>query len=367
VCFAGVVASAALVGSNASAAKLDAVTEAKQLVAAASRPAVYRVPGPAFQLSPEIKGKTIWHVANGLNFPFSQELVKGEKDAATAAGMKFKAVDGAGQPAKAANLIQLAISQDAAAIIVQSFASDAVSAPISDAKKAGIPVIQEFEQDPGFPSAKARALGVVAEAVSCYKCGGRALAHLVVADSGGKANVAFIDVPDIIGSLNVKAGFISEMKRLCPACKVKVAHSPVAQWGGLGTLTSSLLRDPNVNYLVPALDAMISFMKPSIYAANAEDRVRVAAYNSTLPAMQDLKKGVLMAGLVGNPPEWIGWAAVDQVLRALSGKKPVRDELIPNRTFTRANINSVDLSKPTVDWFGAADFREGYKKLWGVQ
>ena len=154
---------------------------------------------------------------------------------------------------------------------------------------------------------------------------------------------------------------------LCPACTVKVAHSPVAQWGGLGTLTSSLLRDQNVNYLVPALDAMISIMKPAIYAANAQDRVRVAAYNATLPAMQDLKKGVLMAGLAGNPPEWIGWAAVDQVLRALSGQKPIADELVPNRMFTRANIGSVDLSKPTVDWFGVTHFREGYKKLWGVQ
>jgi ribose transport system substrate-binding protein len=281
--------------------------------------------------------------------------------------MKFKAVDGAGQPAKAANLIQLAISQHAAAIIVQAFASSALSAPIAEAKKAGIPVIEEFEQDPGLPSAKARALGVVGEAVSCYKCGGKALADLVVADSGGKANVAFIDVPDIIGSLNVKSGFISELKRLCPACKVTVAHSPVAQWGGLGTLTSSLLRDQSINYLVPALDAMIAIMKPAIYAANAQDRVRVAAYNATLPAMQDLKKGVLMAGLAGNPPEWIGWAAVDQALRALSGQKPIADELVPNRMFTRANIGSVDLSKPTVDWFGVTHFREGYKKLWGVQ
>jgi ABC-type sugar transport system substrate-binding protein len=115
---------------------------------------------------------------------------------------------------------------------------------------------------------------------------------------------------------------------------------------------------------VPALDAMIAFMKPSVFAASAQNRVRVAAYNATLPPMQDLKKGQLMVGLVGNPPEWIGWGAVDQALRALSGQKALASENVPNRTFSRTNVASIDISKPQVDWFGDSHFREGYKKLW---
>src|SRR5262245_46025498 len=64
----------------------DPVAEAKRLVSAASRPAIFRAPGPAFRISPSLRGKTIWYVSLALNFPFSQLLFKGVKDAGAAAG-----------------------------------------------------------------------------------------------------------------------------------------------------------------------------------------------------------------------------------------------------------------------------------------
>lgn len=346
-------------------AKSAGVEEARAAVEKGSEPLKFTPPGPAFDVAPGLEGKTIWYVANGLNFPFSQNLVAGVKDAAAVVGMKVVAVDGAGQPAKGANLIQQGIVQHVAAIVIQAFPTDAVAEPIKAAKAAGIPVIQINDGEPGPPSATAKAAGVFANVASCYACGGTALADLVVANTNGDANTVFIDVPDIRTTLAERDGFKARLAELCPDCKVKTASSPVGQWGTLGNLTSSLLKsDPTINYLVPATDGMFPIMKPAVYAASAQDRIQASAYNATKANMVDLQKGELVAGLVGNPEEWIGWGVVDAVLRALSDRPPLDDEKIPSRTFTHEIAKTLDTNAPSIEWYGGADFRDGYKKLW---
>jgi len=348
-------------GSTSSAS--SGVATAKDAVAKASEPPQFTAPGPAFTVKSGLSGKNIWYVANGLNFPFSQGIVAGLKDAAKTQGMSVTAVDGNGSPAKGANLIQQGIARKAAVIVIQSFPTAAVMQPIKAAKAAGIPVVQINDGDPGLPSGPAKQAGVFANVASCYACGGRSLADLVVANSDGKANVGFIGVPDISTVVTEQNAFKERLAELCPSCKATYREAPVAQWNGLGSLTSSLVKsDPKLNYLVPALDAMYPIMKPAVFASGA--KVSVSAYNATKPNMVDLKKGQLVVGLVGNPEEWIGWGVMDEVLRALSGQKPVADEKIPNRTFTKDNTQDVDTSKPSIDWYGAGDFRGGYQQLW---
>jgi ribose transport system substrate-binding protein len=314
-----------------------------------------------------LSGKTIWYVANGLNFPFSENLVSGVKEAAKVVGMKVNAVDGAGQPAKAASLIQEGISQKVAAIVIQAFPTASLTEPIRMAKAAGIPVIQINDGEPGLPYPAARAAGVFANVSSCYGCGGASLADLVVANTHANADVVFIDVPDIKTTLAERDDFKSRLAQLCPACKVTVLSSPVAQWGGLGNLVGSALKsDPNVNYIVPALDAMIPIMKPAIAAANAQNRVQFSSYNATVPNMVDMKKGQFVTGLVGNPEAWMGWGVVDEALRALSHQSPVANENIPNRTFTHDSVQGLNLAAPDITWYGDPGFEQGYKKLWNL-
>ena len=337
-------------------------SEAAAAVEEGSAEPKFEAPGPAFKVDKGVSGKTIWYVANGLNFPFSENLVAGTKEAAGKFGMKVTAVDGAGQPAKAASLIQQGISQNAAAIVIQAFPTEALEASVKEAKGAGIPVIQI--NDGEELSSKAKAAGVFANVTSCYSCGGEALADLVSVNTENDAHVVFIDVPEIQTTVLEREAFEKHLGELCPDCSVSKASSPVAQWGNLASLTGSLLKsDPETNYLVPALDAMIPLMKPAIFAGGAED-VQISAYNATQPNMEDLQKGELVGGLVGNPEAWMGWAVVDETLRALSDQPAVGDEKIPNRTFTEENVQELDLKEPPISWYGEPEFRQGYEKLW---
>lgn len=323
----------------------------------------FTTPGPGFKVASGLSGKTIWYVANGLNFPFSENLVAGTKEAASKAGMKVVAVDGAGQPAKAASLIQQGVSQNVAAIVIQAFPTEALEASVKEAKSAGIPVVQI--NDGESLSSTAKSAGVFANVTSCYSCGGEALADLVSLNTENDAHAVFIDVPEIKTTVLEREAFEKRLGELCPECSVSTASSPVAQWGNLASLTGSLLKkDPETNYLVPALDAMIPLMKPAIFAGGAAESVLVSAYNATQPNMEDLQKGELVGGLVGNPETWMGWAVVDETLRALSEQPAVEDEKIPNRTFTEENVQELDLKEPPISWYGEPEFRQGYEMLW---
>jgi ribose transport system substrate-binding protein len=339
------------------------VAEAEAAVQEGSAEPKFEAPGPAFKVDKDVSGQTIWYVANGLNFPFSENLVAGTKEAAAKVGMKVNAVDGAGQPAKAASLIQQGISQNVAAIVIQAFPTEALEASIKEAKTAGIPVIQINDGEELSPTAKSA--GVVANVTSCYSCGGEALAALVSVNTENDAHVVFIDVPEIKTTVLEREAFEKRLGELCSECSISKASSPVAQWGNLASLTGSLLKqDPETNYLVPALDAMIPLMKPAIFAGGAAEKVQVSAYNATQPNMEDLQKGELVGGLVGNPEVWMGWAVVDETLRSLSGQPTAEDENIPNRTFTEENVAELDLKEPPITWYGEPEFRQGYEKLW---
>ena len=57
---------------------------------------------------------------------------------------------------------------------------------------------------------------------------------------------------------------------------------------------------------------------------------------------------------------------VDQVVRVLSGGSAVGDEKVPNRTFDKTNLASIDLTQDESHWYGTFDFRAFYRTLWGV-
>lgn len=344
------------------------VQEAKRIVAQLEQPVQWKDPGPPIQVGDKLKGKTVYFVANGLNFEFVQNLLAGLKEAAALFGMEVVAVDGAGQVAKAASLIEQGVARKVDVIIDEGFPSTQLAAPLKAVKAAGIPVIEIGSGDPQLPPPEAQAIGVSAWATYCYGCAGRQMADFAFAQSGTDVNAVVYNVPEISVAQNEVQGFLEELKRLCPQCKAKVVDAPLAQWStDLPSLTSSSLQsDPKVNWLVPLFDSMIAQIKPSVLRVNAQDRVKIVSYNATGPAMGDLAKGELVAADIGSPQHWLGWAMMDQAVRLLTGGQPVADENVPNRIFSSSNINSVDLKAKEDTWYGNVDFRAEYKKLWGL-
>lgn len=354
-------------GGGASAPSRASVAEAKRLLAQDEKPVEFEAAGPPIDVGDRLEGTTYFQIVNGLEFPFTQGVVKGAQDAAEELGMDVVVTDGAGSTSKASRLIDQAIGRDVDALAIYGFDDAALDAPISEAERAGIPVVMVASQDQAPPTAEQAERGVEAVASFSYSGAGRAAANWMVADSDGEVNAVVFDVPDIGASAAEKGAFYDQLEKLCPDCETTEVDSPLAQWqSGLpGQTTSAIQRDPNVNYLFPMYDGMVFSMIPAVNRANAQDRVQITTYNASEPLLADIKAGKPPMGSdIGGSTEWLGWALVDQGARLLLDEEPVDDVKVPNRTFTERNMRGLDPDAGQTELYGA-DFRAGYRELWG--
>jgi ribose transport system substrate-binding protein len=344
------------------------VSLAKARLAKAQLPVRWAAPGPPFEVAQSAHGKTVYIVAAELNFDFTKQVVRGATEAGRLFGMQVKAFDAQGQPANAIRLMEQGISQKVGAIVIISFPTAVVEAAIKEAKAAGIPVINTFEQDSGRPTAYQKSVGVYGEAGLCQACAGREMADAAVALSGSdNFKTTLVNVPSSGESKVQVNAFIRELKQLCSSCQVEVKDVDFAQWSTQLKPTASAAIAGGSTLLAPVYDAMIALMQPAVFASNAADRVQFSSYNATLPVMKQLKSTNLIQADVGGSNRWAGWAVMDQVLRALSGRPPAKSSNIPNRTFTKANIDSVDLGADEATWFGKVTFPVQFARLWGVK
>lgn len=346
------------------------VEEAKALVAEVAEPVEWEDPGPPIENIDEVRGKTFFYIANGIQLASIQALIRGIEAAAESVGMEVVVTDGAGQPSEIARQMERAVSQRADVIATTSFPAAAIDAALGHASDAGIPVILGFAGDPGLPSEEEEEAGVSALMSFCYSCAGRQMAHATIADSEGEdINAVVFQVP---GSPNAELeaqNYVEELERMCPDwCEVEVKDAPLPEWEtNLQNLTQSTLRaDPTVNYLIPVWDDMVNFINPGVYSVGAQDRVKIITYNADLRVMQDLAKGDLVVTDIGSPLQWAGWALVDQGIRLTTGMPPVEDENIPNRVFNSNNIDEVDLELDDAHWYGV-DHAAEYRSLWGAE
>ncbi|WP_459986128.1 sugar ABC transporter substrate-binding protein [Nocardioides sp. AN3] len=341
------------------------MAEAQSILDQLIKPLEFHAPGPAFDVGTKAQGKKLYFISAALGYEFTQNVLKGMQAAADKVGMTIVALDAKGDTSTASRQIQQAISQDAAAIAIMSFSAESLAAPLRDAKAAGIPVVDVFDGDPGLPTAKQAEIGVVGKASYCYTCFGKQLAAMAVAQSKGKVNAALVGVPDTPAAVLESEGFKSELKRLCPSCKVKEYGSSTAQWGTeVPSIGTAIGQDPSFNFVVPVFAILGDLMKPSLLAAGAEKRLSIVTVNASKTTMADLRNKELITGIVGSPEVWMGWATMDQVLRVMTGQPAAVDSKVENRAFTSANLE--DANPDTGAVYGDVDFAAEYLKLWGL-
>ncbi|GAA3598206.1 sugar ABC transporter substrate-binding protein [Kribbella ginsengisoli] len=340
------------------------VAAAQDRAARLTAPVPLEAPGPAISLSPAMRGKTLYYISQALSYEFSQSVVSGVKEAATRGGVVVKTFDAKGDLTTATRQIEQAVAEKASGIVLQNLSPASLSAPIKAAKEAGIPVIVALDADDGPVSAEDSALGVSARVSACYSCAGTQIANLVVAQSGGELDVAVITSPDLSVAVAESKAFMEELTRLCPSCRPKTYESPVAQWATqLPSIATSIGQDSEIDFVVPVFAAFVDFMRPSLHAAGADERVSIITYNATSTALSALHEKDLITGLVASSENWIGWGIMDQFYRILSGNPPAKSENIGNRAFTAANLTAADPNKGA-DY--GADYKRAYLQLWGV-
>jgi ribose transport system substrate-binding protein len=198
-----------------------------------------------------------------------------------------------------------------------------------------------------------------------YRKAGRLEADWVIKDTNGQANTLVVNSADIVPSNGIVAAIKDEFARYCgSSCKVTVINEPGNAWPKIqGAVQSALVKDPTINYVIPLYDSMSQWVVPAIQAAGRTGKVHIATYNGTPFVMKMLQTGDVVRMEVGENLDWLGWASMDQIMRVLTGTKPVKDEHTALRVFTKQNIGQAGKPPKEDVGYGAA-YRKGYNKLW---
>lgn len=339
------------------------VAEAQSRLEAAMAEPEWEAPGPAFDAS-QASGKKVMYIGVDASIPIVKTIFDAFKEAGAENNVQVDQFDGKGQVSEFNRGIEIAISRGYDAITLLAIPSDLVSGAIADAKRAGIPVIQVQEHDPGTELAD----GVVAQVTFCYSCAGALIADFVVADSGGDAKGTIFVSEDVSNGEDEEGGMREEFEELCPDCEFETQNVAVADWETrIPTLTRSILTSqPDTGYLLPLYDGMTIPMVPAVIQAGKQGEVKVASFNATPSVMEEMANGNVVAADVGGANVWFGWGLADQVFRVLSDVEPVEDENIPLRMFTPENLDTIDLSANESTWYGDVDFEAEYRQLWGL-
>lgn len=322
---------------------------------------------PPFDAS-SAAGKTVWWVPQSTANPFLSILGQNFVAALESQGVTVMTCDGKNNPVDGNNCIDQAIAQGGAAIQVDGPEATTYTAQLEAARKAGIPVFSGAAVDAANPLVQ----GLTGQTSQAFRLSGTLLADWVARDSAASAHVLFLTTPDVAGSVEEEKAFSQELASVCPHCASVVKGVTLANWATdiAPVVNAELLRDHDIDYVVPAFDPMTQFAAPAIQQAGRAGTVQIATVNGSLQQMQQLRQGQLIGVEVGVDLNALGYLEADQVLRSLAGAEPLTTFPVgPVRIFDRSNAGDLDLTadkQASGAWYtekpGA--YSEFFARLW---
>jgi ribose transport system substrate-binding protein len=339
--------------------KLDAI----------AAPPKFTHPGPEIDVS-SLKGKTFYVIPLAYNTEFNKLQADATVEAGKVAGVNVEVYSTTGTPSQWQQGMQRAITDDAAAIILQGPDPNLLIPQIRQAEAKGIPVVSshyvdqdvEDEVKSKIPNLEIAVPGPFTEA-------SRLLADYVAVESGGTANVAYVPLTDF-GTLQTQMteAFEKELGSVCPDCKLTQADTTLAKVTETpSAITSAVRRDPEIDWIVTAFDLSVPYAQTALQTLRKTDEVKIASFNATSAVLKLMQQdGHPLVANIGEPIPVMGYTSLDQAMRLALDEEPV-EEPVFMRMFTQENVDEAGTPPTPVDGYGdAQSFVDGYKQLWGV-
>lgn len=333
-------------------------TAAAAAVEKASGPVSFTAPGRAFDVA-ALRGRTLYFVTVDAAIPFIQAAYQSMKEAGEYAGVQVRMVDAKGQTAAVATGIEQAVAAGAGAIMVGNAAFKYIPEAVRRANEANIPLVGLLNVSAGQELEP----GASGEVTLDYRLSGELLVAYAVANTDGPVNAIYAHIPAVDTFVAMQNGVKEGFEKYCDGCDLKVfdlQQSTLKQQ--MESKTQSLLRgDKSINWVFPAIDVAAQFGVPAVQQAGRGDSVRIGSINAAQPNLGFIQAGQVQAVDVGNSNGWLGYAAVDRLLRAMAGERGESE--VPVRLFDRANLEGKDV-RDEDQLFPGVDFRDEFRQLW---
>jgi ribose transport system substrate-binding protein len=194
---------------------------------------------------------------------------------------------------------------------------------------------------------------------------GKVLADFFISDSGGKGNVIIEHVPayPILGGFT--DGFQSEVKALCPDCKVKIQNITIPDLvaGKVpSVMVSALRKSPDTNYLAFDVGPFAGGIDSALAAAGLSNKVKIIGQAADEAAIAALKAGKQTAW-TGFTPVYSTYVMMDAMFRDSLGMPidQAQAGLQPTQILTKDNVGDI------TTWGEPKDALDQFKKLWQLQ
>jgi len=310
---------------------MNAALKLRQMAAAALTMAaavtMFGIPDAAYAA-----GKKIALVQINQEALFFTQMDAGAQKAAKAAGADLAIFNSNNDPTAQNNAIETYIQQKVDAILVVAIDVNGIKPAITEAKKAGIPVVTIDAIVDGDNDVQ---VGVDNKKVGTDI--GKYTADYIKKSLGGKAEVG------VVGALN---SFIQNVR--LDGFKAGLAGAPgakiVATVDGQNvqdqaqTAAENLISgNPNVQVVYATGEPALIGLVAAVSAQGATDRIKIVGWDLSAQAIKGLDQGFVTA-VVQQDPEGEGKAAVDAALKLLA-KQPVEKNIsVPVTIVTKANV-----------------------------
>lgn len=262
------------------------------------------------------EGSTIGLVISTLNNPFFVDLKAGAQAKADELGAKLVTLDSQDDAATEMSNVEDLITQGVDIIMINPTNSDSVGNAVTQANKAGIPVITLDR--------KANSGDVAAHIASDNVAGGKMAGEFIIDKLGGKGNVVELEgIPGASAAVERGEGFHSAISK----SKIKVIAKQTANFDrakGLSVMENILQSQPKIDAVFAHNDEMALGALEAIKASGR--KIMVVGFDATSDAVAAVKAGD-MAATVQQLPKEIGSKGVDTALKII-GKEKV-DKYIP--------------------------------------
>jgi ribose transport system substrate-binding protein len=354
-------------GSSGNTASSDCnLAPLEDALAEAMEVPTFNPPGPPFDAS-KARGKSVVSIPQDSSIPFNQQNEAAMAEVAEQVGVNFREFKNQGDPAQYVQGMQQAIN--GGADVIDLFATDprVLQPQISQAHNEGVLISasQAFDNtqvEEFLPITNADAISTWP-----YSEAATLMADWVVVDSNCDATVHIIhDEGDVIATPAVVETLQKEFAEQCPDCEVTTDVVSVFDWATKlqGVAQTALVRDPEIDYMIPIYDPMAQFVVPAVQAAGRTGQVKVLAAGGVPAALQMIQDGDVMAADFATSATWEGYAVMDNMLRMMVGEEPLKAQNYPVRVLTKDNVAEA-LPDPNAA-FGDS-FVDGYRELWGLE
>ncbi|MCL4439349.1 MAG: sugar ABC transporter substrate-binding protein [Firmicutes bacterium] len=322
----------------------------------------FKAPGEPFDAKAVMKGKSILSIPVSSANPFTENIEIAMKNVAKEIGFKFTEWSNQGQPSQWVQGMNHGINQKYDLIDLLGGTNPSVLQPqVEAAKKAGAKVVSThlsgFEQQIPYVNEN---LGID------YNKAGRLLADWTILKTNAKPNILVLISNEVVSTESIVNGIKDEFQKQFPSAKVTYVNVPIPDWSTKiqSEVQSAIIRNPELNYVIPIYDSMSQFVVPAIETTQSADRVKIATFNGTPFVLDFIRQGKVEVD-IGENLDWIGRAIMDTEMRLVAGLPFVKNENIPLYIWDKSNIDKAGNPARLSTGYGNA-YLEGYNKLWGI-